>query len=37
MRAHTASDVLHDLIIAFLVAIAAVATSGLLGRVWEAL
>jgi hypothetical protein len=34
---HTADEVLHDLIIAFLVAIAAVITSGILDRVWEAL
>ena len=33
---HIASDVLNDLIIAVLVAIAAVITSGLLDRVWEA-
>ena len=34
---HTASAVLNDLIIAFLVATAAVIASGLLDRVWDAL
>jgi hypothetical protein len=34
---HTASDVLNDLIIKILVAIAAVIASGLLDRVWGAL
>ena len=34
---HAASDVLNDLIISILVAIAAVLASGLLDRVWDAL
>lgn len=34
---HVASDVLHDLITAFLVAVAALAASGLLDRIWDAL
>ena len=34
---HVASDVLHDLITAFLVAVAAIIASGLLNRIWDAL
>jgi hypothetical protein len=34
---HVASDVLHDLITAFLVAVAALTASGLLDRIWDAL
>jgi len=34
---HVASDVLHDLITAFLVAVAALTAPGLLDRIWDAL
>ena len=34
---HLASDVVNDLVTAFLVALAAVIASGLLDRIWDAL
>ena len=34
---HVASDVLHDLLTAFLVAVGALTASGLLDRIWDAL